>query len=76
MAVDMGVDTIQPFEELAESGGESFGKGDTDARGKVGFVVDEGLSPGHQVFNVFWGGHLGWALEGLGVLPEVFEPGV
>jgi hypothetical protein len=73
VAVDVGVDSVEAFEELAQGGREVFRKGDTDARRKGCLVVNVRLYPGHQVLDIFGRRHLGWALVGFGVLPEVFE---
>jgi hypothetical protein len=65
VAVDVGVDSVEAFEELAQGGREVFRKGC--------LVVNVRLYPGHQVLDIFGRRHLGWALVGFGVLPEVFE---
>ena len=46
----------------------------TDPTGKHLFVVNVALTPRHEMLNVFWCGHFGWALEVVGVLPQIFEP--
>jgi hypothetical protein len=75
MTVDMRVDAIQALEDIADGGGEVFGEGHADAAGEGGFVIDVGLNPGHEVLDVFGGGHLrGLGVAGGGVLPEVLEP--
>lgn len=75
VAVDMGVDAVEALEQLTHRGLEGLGEDDADARGKDGFVVDVGLHPGHQVFDVLGRGHLGgFGVAGRGVLPEVLEP--
>jgi hypothetical protein len=74
VAVDMRVDAVQTLKELAHCGREMFWERDADARGEGRFVVDVGLDPRHQVFDVFGGGHLGgFGVAGGRVLPEVFE---
>ena len=73
MAVDVRVDAVQALEELADDGGEVLGKGDADAGGEGGFVVDVGLHPRHQVLDVLGRGHLGGFFERGAVLPEVLE---
>jgi hypothetical protein len=75
VAVNVGVDAVQALEHVADEGGKGLGEGHADARGEHGFVVDVGLHPGHQVFDVLGRGHLGGLFEGFGVLPEVFESG-
>lgn len=47
----------------------------TDSAGEHLLVIDVALYPAHQMLNVFWGGHLGWTLVILRVLPEVFKSG-
>ena len=75
MTVNMRVHAIQSLEDCADGGGEGFGEGHADAGGEGGFGVDEGLCPGHEVFDVFGGGHFGgFGVPGGGVLPEVLEP--
>jgi hypothetical protein len=73
VAIDVGVDSVESFEELAEGRREVFRKGDTDAGREGCFVINIRLYPGHQVLDVFGRGHLGGAFVGFGVLPEVFE---
>src|SRR6266480_1002121 len=55
VAVDVGVESVEPLEELAQGGGKMLGKGDADARREGGFVVDVGLHLRHQVLDVFGG---------------------
>ena len=74
MAVDVRIDAIETFEDLADSGRESLWKRNTDAGWEHGFIVNIRLDPGHKVFDVFWSGHFGRAFVVFGVLPEVFEP--
>jgi hypothetical protein len=45
----------------------------TDSARKHLFIVHIALNPRHEMFNVFRGGHLGWTLEVLRVLPEILE---
>lgn len=74
MAVDMCVDPIESLKELLDCALEVFREGGADARGEYGFVVDEGLRPSHQVFDVLWRAHLGrFRVASRGVLPKVFE---
>jgi hypothetical protein len=74
VAVDVGVDAVQAFEDLLDGCLEVFGEGDADAAGEDGFVVDVRLHPCHQVFDVCGRGHLcGFGVSRCGVLPEVFE---
>jgi hypothetical protein len=73
VAVDMGVDSVEAFEELAQGCGKMFRKGDADAGREGCFVVNVRLYPGHQVLDIFGGRHFGRALVGVAVLPEVFE---
>jgi hypothetical protein len=73
VAVNVRVDAVQALEHVADEGGKGLGKGHADTRGKHGFVVDVGLHPGHEVFDVLGRRHLGGLFEGFRVLPEVFE---
>lgn len=74
VAVDMCVDAVEALEDLLDGRSEGFGEGDADAGGEDGFVVDVGLHPRHEVFDVCRGGHLcGFGVPRCGVLPEVFE---
>jgi hypothetical protein len=75
VTVNVRIDAVEALEHVADEGGESLGKGDADARGKHGFVVNVGLHPRHEVFDVFGGGHLGGFLVVFRILPEVLEPG-
>jgi hypothetical protein len=75
MAVDVRVDAIQALEYLADSGRKVFGERDADAGRESGFVVDVGLYPRHEVFDIFWSWHLGgFGVACCGVLPKVLEP--
>lgn len=40
VAVDVRVDAVEALEHVSDERGEGLGKGDADARGKHGFVVD------------------------------------
>src|SRR5271169_2755382 len=40
MAIDVGIDTVEALEKLADGGGEVLGEGDADAGGEGGFIVD------------------------------------
>ena len=74
MAIDVGVDAVETFEELADCRREMFRERHADAGWEGGFVIDVGLDPGHEVLDVFWGGHFGgFGVAGGGVLPEVFK---
>lgn len=73
VAVDVGVDAVHALEDLAHGLGEGLGEGHADARGQHALVVDVALHPAHQLLDVGRGGHLGRALVGLVVLPEVLE---
>jgi hypothetical protein len=73
VAVDMGIYSVQAFEELAQGCRKMLRKGDSDARREGCFVVNVRLYPGHQVLDIFGGRHFGRALVGIGILPEVFE---
>lgn len=55
MAVDVCVDSVQSLEDLFDCRLEVLWEGGTDAGGEDGFVVDEGLCPGHEVLDVFGG---------------------
>lgn len=46
----------------------------TNSTWENSFIVNTGLDPGHQVFNISRRRHLGWPFEILVVLPEIFEP--
>lgn len=46
----------------------------TNLAGHDGFIVDVGLNPCHQLFNVGWCCHLGRPLIIFTVLPEIFKP--
>jgi hypothetical protein len=76
VTVNMGVHSVQALEDLLQARTEGFGEGDADAGGEDGFVIDGGLHPGHEVLDVFGGGHLGGLFVVVVVLPEVFESGV
>jgi len=74
VTVDVRVDSVQSLEQLTDGGGEGFGEWDADAAGEDGFVVDVGLHPCHEVFDVLRCRHLGWfGVAGKCVLPEIFE---
>lgn len=73
VAVDVGVDAVHALEDLAHGLGEGLGEGHADARGQHALVVDVALDPAHELLDVGRGGHLGRALVGLVVLPEVLE---
>ena len=74
VAVDVGVDAVQAFEDLLDGCLEVFRERDADATGEDGFVVDVGLYPCHEMFDVCWRRHFGgFGVSGCGVLPEVFE---
>jgi hypothetical protein len=45
----------------------------TNLAGQDLLIVDVRLHPCHELFNVGGGGHLGWPLVVLVVLPEVLE---
>lgn len=75
VTVDVGIDPIHAFEELADGGGEVFGKGDPDSTWEGGFIVDVALNPAHEVLNVLWSGHLGGLGEATSrVLPKILKP--
>jgi hypothetical protein len=74
MTIDVGIDTVEALEKLANGGGEVLGEGDADAGGEGRFVVDVRLHPGHEMLDVFGGGHFGGFRVASGcVLPEIFE---
>lgn len=74
MAVDVCVDAIQALEDLADGGRKVFGERHADAGREGGFVVDVGLYPCHEMFDVFWSRHLGrFGVSCCSVLPEIFE---
>jgi len=76
MAVDVRVDAVESLEQLLDGTLEVFGKRSADAGGEDGFVVNKRLGPGHEMLDVFGGGHFGgFRVAGCGVLPEVFESG-
>jgi len=75
MTVDVGVDAVQSLEQLFDGALEMFRKRCANAGGEDGFVVNEGLGPGHEVLDVFWGRHFGgFGVASWGVLPEILEP--
>jgi hypothetical protein len=74
VAVDMCVDTVQTLEHVPDESWESFWERNADARGEHGLIVDVGLYPCHEVFDVFGCGHLGRLFVVFGVLPEVLKP--
>ena len=76
VAVDVCVDTVQALEHVADEGGEGFWERYTDTAGEHLLIVDVGLHPCHQVFDVLRCGHLGRSLVVLAVLPEILEPGL
>ena len=47
VTVDVRVDAVESLEKLLDCGLEVFGEGSADTAGEDGFVVDEGLGPGH-----------------------------
>jgi len=73
VAVDMCVDAVQTLEHVPDERWKCLGEGNADARGEHGLVVDIGLYPCHEVFDVFGCGHLGRLLVVLGILPEVLK---
>lgn len=75
VAVDVRVHAVQALEHVADQSGERLWKGHADAGREHGFVVYVGLDPGHEVLYVFGRRHFGGFLVGLGVLPEILEPG-
>jgi len=69
----MCIDTIEALEDLKDKRAELAGEGDPNARGEHVLVVDVGLDPAHEVFNVFRRRHLGGFFVLVIVLPKVFE---
>lgn len=74
VAVNVRIDAIQALEHVSDERRKGLWEGHADARGEHGLVVDVGLHPCHEVFNVLRSGHLGRLLERLRVLPEILEP--
>lgn len=50
----MRVYTIQSLEYLFDCALEGLWERSADARGEDGFVVNQGLGPGHEVLDIFW----------------------
>lgn len=73
VTVDVRINTVESLEHIADEGGEGLGKGHANTRWKHGLIVDIGLHPRHEVFDVFRSGHLGGFFVRLGVLPKVLE---
>lgn len=73
VAINVGVHAVEALENLEDQWAERSWKADTDTGGEHGFIVDVGLYPGHEVFNVLRGGHLCGLLELVVVLPKVFK---
>lgn len=74
VTIDVRVDSVESLEQLSYRAGEVFREWDADTGREGGFIVDVGLYPRHEVFNVFWSGHLcRFGIACRGVLPEVFE---
>ena len=73
VAVNVRVDAVQPLEYLEDQGLEGLREGHADPRGKHGFVVDIGLHPGHEVFDVFRRRHLCRLFVFFAVLPKVLK---
>lgn len=59
---------------MLDDGSKLLGEVDAQFSREDGFIVDVGLAPRHEVFDVFGGTHFRRALElrRIGVLPEVF----
>jgi hypothetical protein len=64
-----------PGENISGGSNQEMDCGDkhTDSTGEHLLVVDVALHPGHEVFDVFRGGHFSWAFVVFRVLPEVLE---
>ena len=45
----------------------------TNSAGEDSLIVNIALNPTHQMFDVCWSGHLGWAFVVLGILPQVLK---
>lgn len=73
MTVDMGVYSVESFENLTDQDWKGFWKGHAYPAREHRFVVDITLDPCHQMLDIFRCRHLGRSLEILGVLPEIFE---
>lgn len=73
MTVDVGVYSVESFEDLTDQDWEGFGKGHAYPAREHRFVVDITLDPYHQVLDILRCRHLGRSFEILGVLPEIFK---
>lgn len=74
MAIDMSIDAIEAFEDVAKESGKCLREGYADPAGKHLLVVDVALDPGHEVLYVFGCWHLGGLLVVLIILPQILEP--
>lgn len=74
MTVNVGIDTVHAFENLAHQGWKRLWKRYTNATGHDGLVVNTSLDPCHELLDVGWCGHFRGTFEALVVLPEILEP--
>jgi hypothetical protein len=73
VAVDVGVDTVETLEHVANERRECLREWNTNTTREHLLVVDVRLHPCHQVFDVFGSRHLGRSLVVFTVLPEVLK---
>lgn len=69
VAVNVGIDSVETLEDLEDQGTKGSREAYADSRWEHGFIVDVGLYPGHEVFDVLWGCHLRGLLVLVVVLP-------
>jgi hypothetical protein len=74
MAVNVGVDAVQALEHVSDEGGKGLGERHADPAWEHLLVVDVGLHPRHEVFDVLGRRHLGGLLVVFTILPEILEP--
>lgn len=74
MAIYVRIHAVEALEHVADEGRKCLGERDADAAREHLFVVYVGLYPGHEVLDVFRGGHLGGLLVVFAILPQVLKP--
>lgn len=73
VAVDVGVDSVETLEDLADCGEEVGREGNAGLSGEEIRVGEIGGGPGEEVGDVGWGWETGGLWEVGWVVPEVLE---